>query len=690
LPDGSEINGFAGMTRFDGLQPHAVADVSLAYQTDGFTWLAPLANPTWFQYFDQGNYVGTFVDVHNSPQSATYDLNNLLTSDGTTADGVIAGTGNDTFTWLTEPTRPLTIYGNAGADSIDGGFGDDVLDGGPGADSMIRGWEGDDTIYFDNQDTSVDGGDGYDTGVLTSTSAITIALASDGLEALVANQGDDHITANPAAAAYIDGRGGNDTITGSGLDDFLVGGTGNDTVNAGVGTDLITGGSGTDTVNGEDGNDVIFGGDDNDSITGGAGDDVLHGDAGTNQLTGGTGNDSFYVDSATDTVTEGVGEGSDSVFASVTYTLPSNVEAMVLVEGAGAIDATGNSLANSLTGNSDANTLNGAEGADTMAGGAGDDLYFVDNANDVVTENAGEGNDTVEPNVSYILAPGTSVETLTLVGAALTGTGNDFANALNGTSGNNTLNGAGGADTMAGGAGDDMYFVDNADDVVTETAGQGNDTVEPNVSYILAPGTSVETLRLVGTGSIDGTGNDFANALYGNDGNNTLNGAGGADTMVGGVGNDIYYVDNAADVVTETAGQGSDEIDANVSYALPANVETLVLVGALSINATGNGDANRLVGNAGANTLDGGAGADTLLGGAGNDTYGVDNASDVVTENAGEGTDTVQTTLNAYTLGNNVEKLTFTGSGNFSGIGNTLDNTITGGAGTDTLNGGIF
>ena len=62
------------------------------------------------------------------------------------------------------------------------------------------------------------------------------------------------------------------------------------------------------------------------------------------------------------------------------------------------------------------------------------------------------------------------------------------------------------------------------------------------------------------------------------------------------------------------------------------------------------------------NVLDGGAGADTLVGGTGNDTYVVDNAGDVVTEGAGAGTDTVQSSV-TFTLGANVENLTLTGAG---------------------------
>ena len=65
-------------------------------------------------------------------------------------------------------------------------------------------------------------------------------------------------------------------------------------------------------------------------------------------------------------------------------------------------------------------------------------------------------------------------------------------------------------------------------------------------------------------------------------------------------------------------------------------------------------------------------------------------AGDTIVEQVGQGTDTVETTLNYYFLASaNVENLTFTGTGEFYGHGNAGDNVITGGASNDLLGGGL-
>jgi serralysin len=93
-------------------------------------------------------------------------------------------------------------------------------------------------------------------------------------------------------------------------------------------------------------------------------------------------------------------------------------------------------------------------------------------------------------------------------------------------------------------------------------------------------------------------------------------------------------------------------------------------------------------GTSAADLLAGGAGSDMLIGGHGNDTYTVNNSGDRPVEQGGEGTDLVKTTLSSYALGDHVEKLSYAGSGSFSGSGNKLNNSVTGGAGSDWLNGG--
>jgi Ca2+-binding RTX toxin-like protein len=139
-------------------------------------------------------------------------------------------------------------------------------------------------------------------------------------------------------------------------------------------------------------------------------------------------------------------------------------------------------------------------------------------------------------------------------------------------------------------------------------------------------------------------GSDGANVLRGNDGNDTLKGFGGADTLYGGDNNDSLY--------------GMDGVDT-------------------------------LRGENGNDMLDGGAGDDVMIGGNGNDTYHVDSTTETVTELAGQGTDTVYSSANSYTLTDNVENLSLDTASDAGvyGFGNAQANTITGNLNDNLLNG---
>ncbi|MDD1609449.1 MAG: calcium-binding protein, partial [Methylococcaceae bacterium] len=293
----------------------------------------------------------------------------------------------------------------------------------------------------------------------------------------------------------------------------------------------------------------------NNQLTGNSANNVLIGGSGVDTMTGGLGNDSYAVSDSSDVVIENASEGIDTVSSRASsYTLAANVENLILT-GSAAINGTGNALNNQLAGNSANNILDGLAGADTMLGGAGDDSYMVDDTNDVVVENAGEGSDTVYSIASYTLAA--NVENLIFTGsAAINGGGNALNNQLTGNSGNNVLSGGAGVDTMIGGLGDDTYGVDNASDSIIENSAEGWDVVYSRASsYTLS--TSVEQLILTGTAAINATGSADNNILNGNTGDNILDGQGGSDILIGGLGKDTYNLTEttpAIDTLTIATG----------------------------------------------------------------------------------------------------------------------------------------
>jgi len=637
--------------------------------------------------------------------------------------------------------------GSKNDDALIGNALANVLNGLGGADAMTGG-AGNDTYVVDNLGDTVSETSTLASEIDTVISSVSWNLGAN-LENLtltggapVDGSGNDlnNILIGNAANNVLSGGAGNDILNGVGGIDTLIGGTGNDTYVIDNLADII---SETSTLAGEidtvqasvswslganlenltlTGANAInaIGNNLNNQLTGNTGDNVLNGGAGNDRLVGGTGNDTYVVDSLADAVIEvsTLGSEVDTVLSSVNWSLGANLENLTLT-GAGLINGIGNALNNVLIGNSANNVLeggagndilNGVGGNDTLVGGTGNDTYVVDDALDAVRETSTLVSeiDTVRSSVNWSL--GANLENLTLTGAALVnGIGNDLNNVLIGNAANNVLiggagndilNGVGGADTLIGGTGNDVYVVDNLADIISETSAVASetDTVQASVSWSL--GANLENLTLLGTGLINGTGNSLNNVLIGNAGNNILDGGSGIDTLVGGAGNDTYVVDNASEIITETTAQSSeiDSVLSSVSWSLGANLENLTLTGAGNINGTGNDLNNVLIGNAGNNVLSGGAGSDVLngvggsdilIGGTGNDVYVVNDLTDKVSETSTLATeiDTVRSSV-TWVLGANLENLILADGDSINGVGNTLNNVLTGNAGNNVLDAG--
>ena len=431
------------------------------------------------------------------------------------------------------------------------------------------------------------------------------------------------------------GLGGDDLLDGVGGVDHLFGGAGNDTVEGGPGADSIDGGSGDDVLNGGGGNDSILGEDGNDVIYGGAGDDTLTDGFGDDVVYGGDGDDLFRIFTGNDTFDGGA--GNDTIFIDLTNNTTSTLTGFV----------------NLVTGESGAiETLNLR---DSIAG----------------------------------------IENVEMLGSwDFVVTGDSSNNAISTDSGNDTVEGGAGADSMDGGAGNDTLSYESSSSGVTvnldtgsASGGDATGDVFSNFEHLIG---SDNDDSLTGNGddnSILGlAGNDTIDGLAGND---TIEGGAGADSMDGGLGVDTLSYEHSSVGVAVSLDTGSvfgGDVIANFEHLI-GSVDADDLTGDDSSNSlSGLSGNDTLAGNLGNDTLDGGLGSDRMEGGLGDDRFFVDSVGDVVIEGPGEGRDTIITSV-TYTLPENVEVGSLSGSASIGLTGNALANTITGNVGNNNLRG---
>jgi Ca2+-binding RTX toxin-like protein len=478
---------------------------------------------------------GPTLDDVDAPDAANLldgDVGNDSLFGGAGLDRLLGG-NNDDF-----------LYGSDGADVLDGGAGNDWLIGGDGGDSLVGGTGtdtlggggGDDRLLLQDTVDWLDGGDGFDWLILSTGLFIDLGL----LENQVTNgawiAGFEAVDARNASAAV--------TILG------------------GSDANYIFGGSGRDSLTGNDGDDYL---------QGGAGNDTLAGGLGQNILEGGSGNDVFRAESTDDLLLENAGQGADTVYASLDFYLPAEIETLVLSSTVSALRGIGNEGNNLLFGNALGNELSGGGGDDTIQGGAGDDTLQGDAGDDLLSGGEGTG-DLV--NYAGLSEFGQNV-VVNLTSSWATG-----------TAGSDVLQGI---EHVLTGAGDDQ-LVGNA------------------AANYLSAGSGQDVLR----------GEAGADSLIGGEGDDTLYGGEGADSMAGGSGNDLYFYIDSQDQVIEVSGGGQDTIITSANVTMAADVEVLVIAdGVSSLTVIAGPTGGMLVGNGLSQTFQGGAGDDVILAGGG-------------------------------------------------------------------------
>ena len=409
-----------------------------------------------------GNSLNNVLTGNSAANVLEADGGDDQLSGGAGADTLIGGTGNDTYVvdnvgdvvteQLNEGTDlvqssvtytlsanvehltlmgagAITATGNSLTNTLAGNSGANVLDGGAGADTLLGGL-GNDTYLVDTAGDVVT--ENVNEGTDTVQSAVTYTLSANVENLTLTGTGAINATGN-SANNLLTGNSGANLLDGGGGTDTLRGGVGDDTYVVDDVTEVVTENlnEGTDTVQSDvtwtlganlehltlTGTAAVNG-------TGNSVNNTLRGNSAANLLTGGVGNDTYVV-STGDTVVENLNEGTDTVQSDVTWTLGANLENLTLT-GTAAINATGNTLVNTLTGNAAANQLAGGTGNDTLRGGLGNDTYLV---------SRGEGQDLISENDATVgnadtLLYGATINPLDLV---LSRQANDLRLAIHGS-----------------------------------------------------------------------------------------------------------------------------------------------------------------------------------------------------------------------------------------------------------------
>ena len=572
------------------------------------------------------------IDLSGSTNTGATGVVNL---DGVTEDvavtGVVAGLN--------------TLTGGAGVDTLTGGDAADTIDGGAGADSIVAG-SGGDTVYYDDDDTSVNGGAGTDTLTAenVSGSPVTIDLSSvtdafEGFENLIGSQYDDDLTGDDAANS-------------------IAGGEGDDTIFAGAGDDTMTGGNGVDTFEFSS----AANGAETDTITdwGQESGDILDGEMGIGDQLNVTFGTASFVAQPAPTVTNVGNGGANGV---VTFDPAADYEVgdviVVSISGndythivkAGAV--TGYDVALAFETLFDAAPNNSvdpdlaelpADAADAVAYGSGDGGQLT-----ITNDSGGDTNLNITTSINN--AGGILFDAYQATNGIAAASG---VVSVTGSTGNDTITGGVNADTIAAGLGNDVITgVDGNDSLLGEG---GNDIIDGGAGGDTIVGAD-------GTDSLTGgTGDD---SITGDAGNDTITGDAGADTLLGGADDDTFIFATAAEMIgdyTIDGGAGNDTIQVNGTVLVDADFDNVTLMEDIYFAGT---DAHSLT--LGTNTdsafasgititANTGATSLTVVGTASTvamDVTGTDNADAITTGTAadtvqgGDGIDTIALTTDA-------------------------------------------